>query len=163
MTNLGLEHALAQSDIPFVRTNVGDRYVMEELLAQNWRLGGENSGHIICLDRTTTGDGIIAALQVLAAMVESERGVGDLLASMEKYPQILINVQLDKQMDVMSLPPVQDAMQAAEQQLADTGRILLRPSGTEPLIRVMVEGQDSTVVEQVANDLAAVVRSSLSS
>jgi phosphoglucosamine mutase len=163
MTNLGLEHALAQSDIPFVRTNVGDRYVMEELLAQNWRLGGENSGHIICLDRTTTGDGIIAALQVLAAMVESERGVGDLLASMEKYPQILINVQLDKQMDVMSLPPVQDAMRAAEQQLADTGRILLRPSGTEPLIRVMVEGQDSTVVEQVANDLAAVVRTSLSS
>ena len=163
MTNLGLEHALAQSDIPFVRTNVGDRYVMEELLAQNWRLGGENSGHIICLDRTTTGDGIIAALQVLAAMVESEQGVGDLLASMEKYPQILINVQLDKQMDVMSLPPVQDAMRAAEQQLADTGRILLRPSGTEPLIRVMVEGQDSTVVEQVANDLAAVVRSSLSS
>ena len=163
MTNLGLEHALAQCDIPFVRTNVGDRYVMEELLAQNWRLGGENSGHIICLDRTTTGDGIIAALQVLAAMVESEQGLGDLLASMEKYPQILINVQLDKQMDVMSLPPVQDAMQAAEQQLADTGRILLRPSGTEPLIRVMVEGQDSTVVEQVANDLAAVVRSSLSS
>ena len=163
MSNLGLEHALAQSDIPFVRAKVGDRYVMEELLAQNWRLGGENSGHIICLDRTTTGDGIIAALQVLAAMVESEQGLGDLLASMEKYPQLLINVRLDKQVDVMSLPSVQDAMQAAERQLADTGRILLRPSGTEPLIRVMVEGQDSSVVEEVANDLAAVVQSSLSS
>lgn len=163
MSNLGLEHALAQNDIPFVRTKVGDRYVMEEMLAQNWRLGGENSGHIICLDRTTTGDGIIAALQVLAAMVEAEQGLGDLLASMEKFPQILINVRLDKQVDVMSLPSVQEAMQAAEQQLADTGRILLRPSGTEPLIRVMVEGQDSVVVEAVANDLATVVRSSLSS
>ena len=162
MSNLGLEHALAQNNIPFVRAKVGDRYVMEQLLLNDWRLGGENSGHIICLDRTTTGDGIIAALQVLAAMVKSEQKLDELLAGMEKYPQTLVNVRLDKQMDVMSLPPVQDAMQAAEQQLADTGRILLRPSGTEPLIRVMVEGQDRTVVETLANDLAEVVRSSLS-
>ncbi|MDH3949267.1 MAG: phosphoglucosamine mutase, partial [Gammaproteobacteria bacterium] len=162
MSNLGLEHALAQNEIPFVRAKVGDRYVMEQLLAQNWLLGGESSGHIICLDRTTTGDGIIAALQVLAAMVKSEQGLAELRAGMQKYPQTLVNVRLDKQMDVMSLQSVQDAIQAAEQQLADTGRILLRPSGTEPLIRVMVEGQDSGVVEQVANDLAAVVRSALS-
>lgn len=163
MSNLGLEHAFAQSEIPFVRTKVGDRYVMEQLLAQNWLLGGESSGHIICLDRTTTGDGIIAALQVLAAMVKSEQGLGELLSGMEKYPQTLINVRLDKQVDVMSLQPVKDAIQAAERQLAETGRILLRPSGTEPLIRVMVEGQDSGVVEEVANDLATVVRSALSS
>lgn len=163
MSNLGLEHALAQSKIPFVRADVGDRYVMEQLLAQNWLLGGESSGHIICLDRTTTGDGIIAALQVLAAMVKSEQNLGALRAGMEKYPQTLVNVRLDKQADVMSLKPVKEAVRAAEQQLADTGRILLRPSGTEPLIRVMVEGQDSGVVEQVANDLAVVVRSALSS
>lgn len=163
MSNLGLEHALAQSKIPFVRADVGDRYVMEQLLAQNWLLGGESSGHIICLDRTTTGDGIIAALQVLAAMVKSEQNLATLSAGMEKYPQTLVNVRLDKQADVMSLQPVKDAVRAAEQQLADTGRILLRPSGTEPLIRVMVEGQDSGVVEQVANDLAAVVSSALSS
>jgi len=162
MSNLGLEHALAHSEIPFVRANVGDRYVMEQLLAQNWLLGGESSGHIICLDRTTTGDGIIAALQVLAAMVKSEQGLGDLRAGMEKYPQTLVNVRLDRQVDVMGLQSVKDAIHAAEQQLADTGRILLRPSGTEPLIRVMVEGQDTVVVEQVANDLAAVVRSALS-
>ncbi len=162
MSNLGLEHALAQADIPFVRASVGDRYVMEQLLAHNWLLGGESSGHIICLDRTTTGDGIIAALQVLAAMVKSEQELEELLTGMEKYPQTLVNVRLDKPMDVMSLPPVKQALQAAERQLADSGRILLRPSGTEPLIRVMVEGQDSGVVEQVANDLAAVVRSSLS-
>jgi phosphoglucosamine mutase len=162
MSNLGLEHALAQRDIPFVRSKVGDRYVMEELLAQNWMLGGESSGHIICLDRTTTGDGIIAALQILAAMIKSEKRLDELLAGMEKYPQVLLNVRLEKQQEVIGLPAVQAAIQAAEQQLADTGRILLRPSGTEPLIRVMVEGQDSAVVETVANDLAAVVRSALS-
>ena len=162
MSNLGMEHALARSEIPFVRANVGDRYVMEQLLAQNWFLGGESSGHIICLDRTTTGDGIIAALQVLAAMVKSEQGLGELCSGMEKYPQILVNVRLDKPVDVMRSQAVKDAIVAAEQQLADSGRILLRPSGTEPLIRVMVEGQDMGVVEQVANELAEVVRSALS-
>ncbi len=162
MSNLGLEHALSHSKIPFVRANVGDRYVMEQLLAQNWLLGGESSGHIICLDRSTTGDGIIAALQVLSSMVKSEQGLGDLRAGMEKYPQTLVNVRLDKQMDVMGQQSVKDAIKAAERQLANTGRILLRPSGTEPLIRVMVEGQDSGMVEQVANDLATVVHSALS-
>ncbi len=162
MSNLGLEHALSRSEIPFVRAKVGDRYVMEQLLARDWLLGGENSGHIICLDRTTTGDGIISALQVLAAMVKSGLGLRALIAGMEKYPQILLNVRLEEQVDVMNVASVQEAVHAAEQQLANTGRVLLRPSGTEPLIRVMVEGQDNDVVKQVANDLAEVVRSALS-
>jgi phosphoglucosamine mutase len=162
MSNLGLEHALSRSEIPFVRAKVGDRYVMEQLLARDWLLGGENSGHIICLDRTTTGDGIISALQVLAAMVKTGLGLRALIAGMEKYPQILLNVRLEEQVDVMNVASVQEAVHAAEQQLANTGRVLLRPSGTEPLIRVMVEGQDNGVVKQVANDLAEVVRSALS-
>ena len=162
MTNLGMEHALSRSQIPFVRTKVGDRYVMEQLLANDWLLGGESSGHIICLDRTTTGDGIISALQVLAAMVKSGLGLPELIADMEKYPQTLINVRLEEQVDVMNVPAVQEAIRAAEQHLAMSGRVLLRPSGTEPLIRVMVEGQDKNVVKQVANDLADVVRSALS-
>ncbi|MGW8228490.1 MAG: phosphoglucosamine mutase [Gammaproteobacteria bacterium] len=162
MSNLGLEHALSRSEIPFVRAKVGDRYVMEQLLARDWLLGGENSGHIICLDRTTTGDGIISALQVLAAMVKSGLGLRALIAGMEKYPQILLNVRLEEQVDVMNVASVQEAVHAAEQQLANTGRVLLRPSGTEPLIRVMVEGQDNGVIKQVANDLAEVVRSALS-
>ena len=162
MTNLGMEHALSRSQIPFVRAKVGDRYVMEQLLANDWLLGGESSGHIICLDRTTTGDGIISALQVLAAMVKSGLGLPELIADMEKYPQTLINVRLEEQVDVMNVPAVQEAIRAAEQHLAMSGRVLLRPSGTEPLIRVMVEGQDKNVVKQVANDLADVVRSALS-
>jgi phosphoglucosamine mutase len=162
MTNLGMEHALSRSQIPFVRAKVGDRYVMEQLLANDWLLGGESSGHIICIDRTTTGDGIISALQVLAAMVKSGLGLPELIADMEKYPQTLINVRLEEQVNVMNVPAVQEAIRAAEQQLAKSGRVLLRPSGTEPLIRVMVEGQDNNVVKQVANDLADVVRSTLS-
>jgi phosphoglucosamine mutase len=162
MSNLGLEHALSRHQIPFARAKVGDRYVMEQLLAMDWLLGGESSGHIICLDRTTTGDGIISALQVLAAMMKSGLGLPELVADVEKYPQKLVNVRLEQQVDVMSLAVVQEAIRAAEQQLADTGRVLLRPSGTEPLIRVMVEGQDNRVVKQVANDLADVVRSALS-
>ncbi|MDX1823106.1 MAG: phosphoglucosamine mutase [Thiohalomonadales bacterium] len=163
MSNLGLEHALSRHQIPFARAKVGDRYVMEQLLAMEWLLGGESSGHIICLDRTTTGDGIISALQVVAAMMKSGLGLHELVADVEKYPQTLVNVRLDQQVDVMNLAPVQEAIRAAEQQLADTGRVLLRPSGTEPLIRVMVEGQDNGIVNQVANDLADVVRSALSS
>lgn len=162
MSNLGLEHALSRHQIPFARAKVGDRYVMEQLLAMDWLLGGESSGHIICLDRTTTGDGIISALQVLAAMMKSGLGLPELVADVEKYPQKLVNVRLEQQVDVMSLAVVQEAIRAAEQQLADTGRVLLRPSGTEPLIRVMVEGQDNRIVKQVANDLADVVRSALS-
>ena len=162
MSNLGLEHALNKKQIPFVRAKVGDRYVMEQLLSRDWLLGGESSGHIICLDRTTTGDGIISALQILAAMMKSGLGLRELVADVEKYPQILVNVRLEEQVDVMSVAAVQEAIRAAERQLADTGRVLLRPSGTEPLIRVMVEGQDNNMVTRVANELADVVRSALS-
>ena len=161
MSNLGLEHALQKHQIQFQRAGVGDRYVMECLRRDNWLLGGESSGHIICLDRTTTGDGIVSALQVLAAMREEGRSLGDLLADMEKYPQTLLNVRLPKKVDVMSKDSVKQAVADAENQLADTGRVLLRASGTEPLIRVMVEGQDENLVNSVAKELVKVVESCL--
>jgi phosphoglucosamine mutase len=158
MSNLGLEHALGRLGIGFSRTQVGDRYIMERLKQDGGLLGGEPSGHIICRDRTTTGDGIIAALQILEAMVETGRSLEDLVAEVERYPQILINVRLDEQREILSLPAIQAAAAAAERELAGQGRILLRPSGTEPLIRVMVEGNDPTRVEAIANRLADLVR-----
>ncbi len=162
MSNLGLEHALQRQQIPFVRTPVGDRYVMERLQAENWRLGGESSGHLLCLDCTTTGDGIVSALQVLAAMVQSGRGLRELCAGMEKYPQTLLNVQFAERRPVLDDPGLRAAVEAAEQRLADRGRVLLRASGTEPLIRVMVEGQDADLVADLAEQLAGAVRSALS-
>jgi phosphoglucosamine mutase len=159
MTNLGMEHALKQAGIGFERARVGDRYVMEKLLQHGWTLGGEGSGHLICLDCTTTGDGIISAAQVLRAMVELGKSLHELKSGMSKYPQVLINVRLSRQLDVMAQPPVQQALHAAESRLGDSGRVLLRPSGTEPLIRVMVEGEDAQLVGQVAEELADVVRS----
>jgi len=158
MTNLGLEHAFKKHEIPFSRAGVGDRYVMEQLLEKNWRLGGESSGHLICLDQTTTGDGIIAALQVLAAVVEQGKCLKDLAAGMKKYPMLLINVRVTEKPDLESQPEIQAALNEAEAELADSGRVLLRPSGTEPLIRVMVEGQDQQLVESVAQKLADVVK-----
>ena len=163
MTNLGLEHAFERANIPFSRAGVGDRYVMEQLRASNWLLGGENSGHIICLDRTTTGDGIVSVLQVLAALVETGKSLAELLSSMTKYPQTLINVRLAKKVDVMGHTIVKTAMKSAEQKLANTGRILLRPSGTEPLIRVMVEGQDAGLVDSTARELVSAVENALKS
>lgn len=163
MSNLGLEHAFERARIPFSRAAVGDRYVMEQLRNSNWLLGGENSGHIICLDRTTTGDGIISALQVLAALMDTGKSLAELLSSMTKYPQTLINVRLDKKVDVMGTPEVKSAMKSAEQKLAKSGRILLRPSGTEPLIRVMVEGQDASLVDSTAHELVAAVKNALKS
>jgi len=157
MSNLGLEHALQRHKIDFRRAAVGDRYVMESLIKEGWFLGGESSGHIICLDRTTTGDGIIAALQVLSAMVDSGKSLRDLLVDMHKYPQTLLNVRLAAKVDVMSQASVKQAVAEAESQLANTGRVLLRASGTEPLIRVMVEGQDETLVNSVAKQLVEVV------
>ncbi|MEJ2141446.1 MAG: phosphoglucosamine mutase [Gammaproteobacteria bacterium] len=162
MTNLAMEHALERLDIPFVRAKVGDRYVMEALLNNDWQLGGENSGHIICLDQTTTGDGIIAALQVLTALAESGESLADCLADLNMYPQVLINVRLDSNQDVMNLPGVISAVKNAEQELADRGRILLRPSGTEPLIRVMAEGENAELVQQSAETIADAVRHAIS-
>jgi len=161
MTNLGLEVALRALGLDLHRVKVGDRYVMERLLAENLILGGENSGHIICLDRTTTGDGIISALQVLAAMLRSGKNLHDLKAGMTKYPQVLVNVTVTGEVDLQRTAIV-EAVRAVEDQLGDRGRVLLRPSGTEPVVRVMVEGADAATVERHAHDLAAVVRDALS-
>jgi phosphoglucosamine mutase len=157
MSNLGLEHALQSNNIDFARANVGDRYVLELLQQSNSMIGGESSGHIICLDRTTTGDGIISALQVLAAMVKSGETLHDLKAGMTKYPQLMINVPVSQRVELDSKPLVQNAVKLAEQRLAGRGRVLLRPSGTEPLVRVMVEGEDAQQVSEEANQLASVV------
>ncbi len=160
MTNLGLEHAFEKAGIPFERAKVGDRYVLEKLVEHGWYLGGESSGHIICLDKTTTGDGIIAALQVLHWLVVNNIGLPDACSDMNLYPQTMINVPISKKMDPQSLPVIQDSVKAAESELGDRGRVLLRASGTEPLIRVMVEGQDGVLVDKLANELAACVSDS---
>lgn len=158
MSNLGLEHALQQSNIAFERTNVGDRYVMERLKEKGGVLGGENSGHVMCLDRTTTGDGIIAALQVLAEMHESGKSLHELKSEMNKYPQVLVNVKIEQRIDIDQHQGIQAAKHEIEQQLGRDGRVLLRASGTEPLIRVMVEGTDHQQVSQLAHRLAEVVK-----
>lgn len=157
MSNLGLEHALRDQGVDFKRAAVGDRYVLEMLRQENWALGGESSGHIICLDKTTTGDGIVSALQVLAAVVHSGRTLHELKSGMKKYPQVLINVKMDKKFDVANHEQIRKAVRDAEVRLADTGRVLLRPSGTEPLVRVMVEGQDQQKVQALAQEIASAV------
>jgi len=161
MTNLGLEVALRALGLELHRAKVGDRYVMERLLAEHLILGGEGSGHIICCDRTTTGDGIISALQVLSAMLQAGKSLHDLKAGMNKYPQTLINVTVGAQVDLQR-PLIQEAIRSVESQLGDNGRVLLRPSGTEPVVRVMVEGVDARTVEHYARELAGVVRDTLS-
>jgi phosphoglucosamine mutase len=157
MSNLGLERAVQTLGLEFKRAKVGDRYILEMLQANGWVLGGETSGHIICLDLTTTGDGIISALQTLEAMVRSGHTLNALKAGMSKFPQRLINVTLAERQDVTSITEIREAVTAAERRLGDTGRVLLRPSGTEPLIRVMVEGQDRVLVDELAEHLADVV------
>lgn len=158
MTNLAFEQAVEKLDIPFVRAKVGDRYVMEQLLEHNWMLGGENSGHIICLNHTTTGDGIVSALQVLAAMRHDHKSLRQQLGSLQLYPQILINVRFKGQQDPLESAAVLASVAKAEQQLGNGGRVLLRKSGTEPLLRVMVEGDNHTLVERLANEIADEVR-----
>ncbi|MCP4334056.1 MAG: phosphoglucosamine mutase [Gammaproteobacteria bacterium] len=157
MANLGFEHALQASNIPFVRAAVGDRHVMEKLVQNDWQLGGESSGHIICLDKTTTGDGIIAALQVLDALIKNKQTLTEACSEMVVYPQTMINVPISKPLDLNQSSPIQDALATAEKELAQSGRVLLRPSGTEPLIRVMVEGRDASQVEDLAARLAKTV------
>ncbi|HFD11289.1 MAG TPA: phosphoglucosamine mutase [Crenotrichaceae bacterium] len=158
MSNLGLEHALQQSGIDFVRANVGDRYVMELLKQKGGVLGGENSGHVICLDRSSTGDGIIAALQVMVEMHESGKTLHELKNEMNKYPQVLVNVKIEQRFNVAEHAVIQAAKQDIEHELGDDGRVLLRASGTEPLIRVMIEGTESNQVTRLANKLADVVK-----
>lgn len=159
MTNLAFEHAMEKLAIPFLRANVGDRYVLEKMNAEGWLLGGENSGHILCLDRHTSGDGIIAALQVLAAMQESQQSLQVVSAGLSLYPQVLVNVQVQGKIDLAGNHAIQAAVAAAEQVLNGTGRVLLRASGTEPKVRVMVEGQDHAQVQALAERIADVVKS----
>jgi len=158
MSNLGMEQALKAAGLDFVRADVGDRYVLDELNKKGWTIGGESSGHIICLDRTTTGDGIVSALQVLAAVASSGKTLHELKSKMTKYPQQMINVRIKQKVDPFSAEVVVQAVAEAEKRLADKGRILLRASGTEPLIRVMVEGSDEQIVYEVVNKLSDVVK-----
>lgn len=160
MTNLGMELALRELGIPFLRAKVGDRYVMEMLREQGWRLGGENSGHVICLDHASTGDGIVAALQVLRAMVRSSNSLAQLRAGVTLFPQVLVNVRFAGGEDPLQSEAVKEAVVAAESQLDGRGRVLLRKSGTEPLIRVMVEGEDGVLVQRLADMIADKVRAS---
>ncbi|ATM98681.1 MULTISPECIES: phosphoglucosamine mutase [Proteus] len=158
MSNMGLEIALKQLGIPFVRAKVGDRYVLEKLQEKGWRLGAENSGHIILLDKTTTGDGIVAGLQVLSAMVRNHMSLHDLCSGMKLLPQILVNVRFTGNHDPLQTPEVQKVAKAVEEELAGKGRVLLRKSGTEPLIRVMVEGENEEQVTAMANRIADAVK-----
>lgn len=157
MSNFGFELALKKLGVPFVRAKVGDRYVIEAMRENGWTLGGENSGHIVCSDVTTTGDGIISALQVLLALITTGGCLHDIKKGMHKLPQTMINVRLEQSFDINSSPVIQSAVIAAEQELAGRGRVLLRASGTEPLVRVMVEGDDLALVNSLAAKLAEVV------
>jgi phosphoglucosamine mutase len=157
MSNLGLEHALAERGIEFLRAQVGDRNVLAMLNETGGTLGGETSGHILCLDKTTTGDGLISALQVLAVMIQSGAGLAELGAAMRRYPQVLLNVRVAKRFDPTTQPTVVHAVEEVERRLGGRGRIVLRASGTEPVIRVMVEGSDASLVKQGARDIAAAV------
>jgi phosphoglucosamine mutase len=158
MSNLGLEHALKTQGVPFARANVGDRYVMEKLQEKGWLIGGESSGHIIALNQTTTGDGIIAALQVLQWMVDKGLSLAEARMGMEKYPQCMVNVPIASKINPDDFPQISQAVEAAEAELNGKGRVLLRPSGTEPLIRVMVEGQQRDEVDNLAHRIAEVVK-----
>ncbi len=157
MTNLGVEIACAQSDIPFVRANVGDRYVLEELLAREWTLGGEPSGHILCLERSTTGDGLVAALAVLEVMASTQRNLQELVSGLTIFPQKVINVRIsqDTPPGILQNDQVTHVVSECERELADKGRVVLRPSGTEPVVRVMVEGNCEDTVGRMAKKIAS--------
>lgn len=161
MSNLGLEIALREHGVGFERTKVGDRYILSRLQSEHWNLGGEPSGHIICLDRTSTGDGTVSALQVLAEMYKTGKSLRELLSGMSRFPQTLINIDLgDAQPTrIMGAPLVKQTVDEVMSRLGDEGRVLLRPSGTEPLIRVMVEGRESESVNAYAREIARAVES----
>ena len=163
MTNMGLELALKDRRIPFTRTSVGDRFIHRELVEKGWTLGGETSGHILCLDRASTGDGIVSALQVLEIMTRKGTSLASLRDGFEKFPQIMINVPIaaGQQARLDDSAPIRDALKAAESEMNGRGRVILRPSGTEPLIRVTLEGQDSVQIDRLAQQLADVVRQEL--
>ncbi|MCL4720615.1 MAG: phosphoglucosamine mutase [Gammaproteobacteria bacterium] len=158
MSNLGLERGLAGLGVQFLRARVGDRYVLELLRETGGRLGGETSGHLLCLDKTTTGDGLVSALQILRVLRDSGRPLAGLVEGMQRYPQKLVNVRTRGRIDLDACEPVRSAVLRAEEQLAGRGRVVLRASGTEPVVRVMVEGVDLTEVEWLVEQLAASVR-----
>lgn len=162
MSNFGFELGLKKLEIPFVRAKVGDRYVIEQMKAHGWTLGGENSGHIVCSNVTTTGDGIISALQVLLAISCFGESLHKIKKGMNKLPQVMINVHMSKRVDLNSNDAIQSAVKMVEEKLAGSGRVLLRPSGTEPVVRVMVEGEDKKQVKALAQELAAIVENALS-
>ena len=161
MSNFGLEEAIKAMDLPFIRTAVGDRHVLAALEKNDWELGGESSGHLICRYVTSTGDGIVSALQVLTAMCQTGKNLAELRAPLHKYPQVMINVKLTKLLDIENNAHISQAIKDAESQLKGQGRVLLRMSGTEPLVRVMVEGRDLQQVNQLAKDLSEVVTAEL--
>jgi phosphoglucosamine mutase len=158
MTNFAFEKAMARLGIGFARAKVGDRYVLELMREKGWQLGGENSGHLICLDKHTTGDGIVSALQVLEAMRESGRSLAELTADLVMYPQVLLNVSVPRDFDWKKHPSIKQAQKAAEASLDGKGRVLLRPSGTEPVLRVMVEGEPRAAIESAAKSIADAVK-----
>jgi phosphoglucosamine mutase len=162
MSNFGLELAFKKRGIPFERAPVGDRHVHKALVSNGWTLGGEASGHLLCLDRTSTGDGIVSALQVLEVMVSSGKGLAELTSDVKKLPQVMINVPVSGAVsDLDSSVAINAAMKSVQDQLGNTGRVILRPSGTEPLIRVTLEGTDDQQVKRLAEELADVVRAEL--
>jgi phosphoglucosamine mutase len=158
MTNLAFEHAMQKLGVPFARAKVGDRYVMEVLQQKGWLLGGENSGHILCLDKHSTGDGIVSALQVLHALQAGKQTLSQAAKELVMYPQVLINVRVENAAILLESKKITDAVAEAERALDGKGRVLLRPSGTEPLLRVMVEGEDGELVKQWAENIARAVR-----
>jgi phosphoglucosamine mutase len=157
MTNLAVEKAIQAEGIQFERAKVGDRYVLEKLKENNWQLGGEGSGHIICLDKHTTGDGIVAALQVLSAMKQNQKTLAQLLEKVTLFPQTLINVKYKQDYDWTSDTKIQEAIKQAEKNLHGSGRVLIRPSGTEPLLRVMIEAQDAVQAQEQAKRIAQTI------
>ena len=161
MSNLGLELSLKELDVPFARANVGDRYVVAEMVSRNWGLGGESSGHVVCGHATGTGDGIVTALQVVSAMRTTGKSLAEMAGVMQLYPQRLINVRVDEKVDLSTQAEIQSAVESAEAAMGERGRVLLRPSGTEPLIRVMVEADDAEMANGHAQAIAKVVESEL--
>ena len=161
MSNIGLEMALKESRIEMIRCAVGDKYVMEEMLNRGLSLGGEQSGHVIFSDHLFTGDGLATALNVLRVMADTGRELKDLASELVTYPQVLVNVRVRERKDLFTVPPVADALKRVEQRLAGTGRLLVRYSGTEPLLRVMIEGEDQATVQGWAEEIADAVRTTL--
>jgi phosphoglucosamine mutase len=161
MSNMGFEIAMKEAGIRLIRTQVGDRYILEQMLRKGYNLGGEQSGHIIFLDHTTTGDGILSALQVLAVMKKKERPLSELAAVMSTLPQVLVNVTVEKRKDLDSIPVIRKAIADAEKKLAGKGRILVRFSGTQALCRVMIEGPSQKEITVMANELAEAIRKNM--